>query len=425
MTIEKIKIPDLGEATDVEVIEICVKPGDLVDKDDSIIVLESEKAAMEIPASVAGKVLDIKVNDGDTVSEGTIFLEIEAEEKDQVAKKVEEGNGKDIDEVLKDDINVNRELKESEETPAKQNNTTSPQIEYRGDIYAGPAVRKLAREFGIDLNKVAPSGPRNRILKEDLHNFVKTQLKSGAQLSTQNPKVDYSKWGNIKIEPLTKFQKTAAKNLQQSWQMIPHVTQHDEADIEDLMNIRVDLNKKANAKVSPLAFFVKAVSKLLEEFPLLNASLDENTENVVLKDYINIGIAVDTPNGLIVPNIKNTNELSIHEISSEIKRIAIAAKERKLKVEELKGATFSISSLGAIGGKFFTPIINPPEVGILGISKSYNNLKLDKGVVTETPVLPISLSYDHRLINGADAVRFTSRFCELVKDAEFFRINYE
>ena len=270
-----------------------------------------------------------------------------------------------------------------------------------------------------------PSGPRNRILKEDLHNFVKARLQPGAKLSIKNPEIDFSKWGSITTEALSKFQKTAAQNLQQSWQSIPHVTQHDEANIEDLMNIRTVLNKKSNLKVSPLAFFVKAISKLLQEFPLMNASLDENTENVIIKDYINIGIAIDTPKGLIVPNIKSADKLSIVDISNEINRMAKAAKERKLVVDELKGSTFSVSSLGAIGGKFFTPIINPPEVAILGISKTYSKVIMRDKNIKEIPILPISLSYDHRLINGVEAVKFTSRFCELMTDTEFFNSNYD
>lgn len=416
MTIEKIKIPDLGDALDVEVIEICVKPGDMVTKDDSIIVLESEKAAMEIPASVTGKVIDIKVNNGDTVNEGIIFLEIEAEESE--AKEVIEEATENTKELEKSAPKL-----EEQAVPAPAIETSSS-INYTGSIYAGPAVRKLAREFGINLNEVTPSGPRGRILKEDLHHFVKQRLSSNIQNFSKNPTVDFAKWGEINTEPLTKFQKTAAENLQQSWQNIPHVTQHDEANIDELMLLRTELNKASGLKISPLAFFVKAVAKLLEEFPLMNASLDENTENVVLKNYINVGIAIDTPKGLIVPNIKDANKLSITEISNEIGRMATAAKDRKLKVDELKGSTFSVSSLGAIGGKFFTPIINPPEVGILGISKTFKSLELMNGDIKEISMLPISLSYDHRLINGVEAVKFTSRFCEMMKDSEFYKLNY-
>ena len=419
MTIEKIKIPDLGEAVDVEVIEICVQPGDTVSKDDSIIVLESEKAAMEIPASVAGKIVDIKVSNGDTVSEGTIFLEIEAETETETVTPDKETPRR---EILKDTEDNISDATPSSEAPEPERPETI--ITYSGNLYAGPAVRKLAREFGIDLNKVTPSGPRGRMVKEDLHSFVKNRLNSSTPEIVKNPNVDFSKWGDIQLEPLTKFQKTSAQNLQQSWRNIPHVTQHDEANIDSLMELRAQLNKDSGLKISPLAFFVKAIAKLLEEFPLMNASLDENTENIVLKDYINIGIAIDTPKGLIVPNIKNTNNLSITEISNDINRMAKAAKERKIKVDELKGSTFTISSLGAIGGKFFTPIINPPEVGILGISKSFDAISLNNGELQTFTMLPISLSYDHRLINGVEAVKFTTRFCQILMNLDFFKTNY-
>ena len=415
MTLKEIKIPDLGDAEDVEVIEICVSPGDSVGVDDPIIVLESEKAAMEIPASIEGKVIDIKVSNGDTVKEGTIFLEIEAKE----IKKTKQEKASQLPESK---IEEKSDLKNT--LPKTSSKEIFIQPKSSENIHAGPAVRKLAREFGIDLSKVSPTGPRGRILKEDLHEYVKEQLNSNKLPTSKNPQIDYSLWGEVKKEPLTKFQKTAASNLQQSWRNIPHVTQHDEANIDALMKLSEKLNKNSGLKISPLAFFVKATAKLLEEFPLMNASLDENTENIIFKDYINIGIAVDTPKGLIVPNIKNTNKLSIQDISKEVSKLAKAAKERKIKVDELKGSTFTISSLGAIGGKFFTPIVNPPEVGILGISRTFSRVDMIKNNPVSSLILPISLSYDHRVINGVEAVKFTSRFCELLEDTNFFEINY-
>jgi len=260
MTIEKIKIPDLGEAVDVEVIEICVQPGDTVSKDDSIIVLESEKAAMEIPASVAGKIVDIKVSNGDTVSEGTIFLEIEAETETETVTADKETPRR---EILKDTEDNIPDATPSSKAPEPEQPESI--ITYSGNLYAGPAVRKLAREFGIDLNKVTPSGPRGRMVKEDLHSFVKNRLNSSTPETVKNPNVDFSKWGDIQLEPLTKFQKTSAQNLQQSWRNIPHVTQHDEANIDSLMELRAQLNKDSGLKISPLAFFVKAIAKLLED----------------------------------------------------------------------------------------------------------------------------------------------------------------
>ena len=291
-------------------------------------------------------------------------------------------------------------------------------------IYAGPAVRKLAREFGIDLNKVIASGPRNRILKEDLHKFVKSKLEGSSAGIPMMPSIDFSEFGNVEEIDLTKFQKTSALNLQQSWITIPHVTQHDETSIDELLTLRKFLMEKFKVKVSPLAFFAKGISKLLEEFPLFNASIDMNTMKIIKKDFINLGIAVDTPQGLIVPNIKSANKMSIREISDEIARLANLSKSRKIKVEDLKGSTFTISSLGSFGGKFFTPIINPPEVAILGISKSYDSVLLKDNKPISITNLPISLSYDHRIINGVQGVEFTSRFCEILSDISYFEESF-
>ena len=291
-------------------------------------------------------------------------------------------------------------------------------------IYAGPAVRKLAREFGIDLKNVSPSGPRNRILKEDLHNFVKSNLSSSSNAIPIMPSIDFSQFGEVEEVDLTKFQKTSALNLQQSWITIPHVTQHDEAEVTHLLELRKKLLKKYKTKVSPLAFFAKGVCRLLDESVLFNSSIDMNTMKIIKKNYINLGIAVDTPQGLIVPNIKSANKLSIRELSDEILRLADLAKSRKIKVNDLKGSTFTISSLGNFGGKFFTPIINPREVAILGISKSYEFVKLDNNKPKKIINLPISLSYDHRIINGAIGVQFTSRLCEIFSDINYFEENF-
>ena len=238
------------------------------------------------------------------------------------------------------------------------------------------------------------------------------------------PSIDFSEFGNVEEIDLTKFQKTSALNLQQSWITIPHVTQHDETSIVELLTVRKSLMKKHKVKVSPLAFFAKAICKLLEEFPLFNASIDMNTMKIIKKDFINLGIAVDTPQGLIVPNIKSANKMSIREISDEISRLADLSKSRKIKVDDLKGSTFTISSLGSFGGKFFTPIINPPEVAILGISKSYDSVLLKDKKPVSTTNLPISLSYDHRIINGVEGVKFTTRFCEILSDISYFEENF-
>ena len=414
-----IKIPSLGDAENTEVIEICVNPGDSVSSEDSIVVLESEKAAMDVPASQKGVIKKVLVKIGDEVKEGDDFLEIEISEEEikeddkdnEVQKDTQEDDRDEVEEIIEE-----KKVEESIEQPKYESSASG--------IYAGPAVRKLAREFGIDLNQVIASGPRNRILKEDLHKFVKSKLEGSSTGIPKTPSIDFSEFGNVEEIDLTKFQKTSALNLQQSWITIPHVTQHDETSIDDLLNVRKSLMNKHKVKVSPLAFFAKGICKLLEEFPLFNASIDMNTMKVIKKDFINLGIAIDTPQGLIVPNIKSADKKSIREISDEIARLADLSKSRKIKVNDLKGSTFTISSLGSFGGKFFTPIINPPEVAILGISKSYDSVLLKDTKPVSTTNLPISLSYDHRIINGVEGVKFTTRFCEILSDVNYFEENF-
>ena len=413
-----IKIPSLGDAENTEVIEICVNPGDSVGSDDSIVVLESEKAAMDVPASKNGVVQKVLVKIGDEVKEGDDFLEIEITEEEIQ----EEDSNKEIKNDTQEDDNAEEEIIEEKKV---EETIEEPKYESSASgIYAGPAVRKLAREFGIDLNKVVATGPRNRIIKEDLHKFVKSKLEGSSAGIPKMPSIDFSEFGDVEEIDLTKFQKTSALNLQQSWITIPHVTQHDETSIDELLTVRKSLTKKHKVKVSPLAFFAKGVCKLLEEFPLFNASIDMNTMKIIKKDFINLGIAVDTPQGLIVPNIKSANKMSIREISDEIARLADLSKSRKIRVDDLKGSTFTISSLGSFGGKFFTPIINPPEVAILGISKSYDSVLLKDKKPVSTTNLPISLSYDHRIINGVEGVKFTTRFCEILSDISYFEENF-
>ena len=414
-----IKIPSLGDAENTEVIEICVNPGDSVGSEDSIVVLESEKAAMDVPASKNGVVKKVLVKIGDEVKEGDDFLEIEITE--------EEIKEDDSDKDVKNDIHEDDQPEVEEIIEEKQVEEIIEEPRYESTasgIYAGPAVRKLAREFGIDLNKVIATGPRNRILKEDLHKFVKSKLEGSSTGIPKMPSIDFSEFGNVEEIDLTKFQKTSALNLQQSWITIPHVTQHDETSIDELLTVRKSLMKKHKVRVSPLAFFAKGICKLLEEFPLFNASIDMNTMKIIKKDYINLGIAVDTPQGLIVPNIKSADKMSIRKISDEIARLADLSKSRKIRVDDLKGSTFTISSLGSFGGKFFTPIINPPEVAILGISKSYDSVLMKDNKPINVTNLPISLSYDHRIINGVEGVKFTSRFCEILSDINYFEQNF-
>ena len=422
MSTQVLNIPDLGEAEDVEVIEICVKPGDIVSKEDPIIVLESDKAAMEIPTSLGGKVLEIKVSIGDKVSAGSPFLEIEGDADEPSIDTQKPA----VDSVMTPEIpQALNKLEEAIEQPiiaAPPKDSSN-----RGSFYAGPAVRKLAREFGIQLSLVAPSGPKNRIQKEDLHAFVKACL-SGASNSSftfTQPNIDYSKWGSVKEQPLSKFQKTSLTNLHASWINIPHVTQHDECDLSELLDLRYQLNTKHELKISPLAFIAKVAAEMLKEFPMLNSSLDQGLEKIVIKNYVNMGIAVDTPEGLIVPNIKNVQEKSIVNIAQEIAILASAAKTRKLKIPDLKGASFTISSLGAIGGKFFTPIINPPEVGILGLSKTFPKVVAKNDEFESREFLPLSLSYDHRVINGVYAAQFVTQLGAALEDTALMEKNFK
>ena len=370
--IETIKLPDLGEVEEVEVIEISVEPGQKVSADDSILVLETDKAAMEIPASKDGVVKSILLKVGDKAETGMPFLEVEAISMTHSSQKEKDKQTKP--DVSKKETQANNKPKKSQ--PYPQNNIDPKS---NSKTHAGPATRKLAREFSIDLNKVTGSGPKNRIIKEDLHAFVANALNNpqpnNGDFIFNQPDIDYKKWGDIQEKPLSKFQKTALKNLHTSWINIPHVTQHDEADITELLKLRSSLNKKHKLKISPLAYIAKVIANVLIDFPEFNTSLSADLQKIVYKEYINIGIAVDTPDGLIVPNIKNSDQKSIKEISNEIFELAGLAKDRKLKVADLKGSTFTISSLSGIGGKFFTPIINPPEVGIIGLSKTFKSLK--------------------------------------------------
>ncbi|MDB0028876.1 2-oxo acid dehydrogenase subunit E2 [bacterium] len=422
MSTQVLNIPDLGEAEDVEVIEICVKPGDIVSEEDPIIVLESDKAAMEIPTSLGGKVLEIKVSIGDKVSAGLPFLEIEGD-ADEPSIDTQKSA---IDSVMTPDISPTlNKLEEAIEQPII---AALPQdSSNRGSFYAGPAVRKLAREFGVQLSLVAPSGPKNRIQKEDLHAFVKARLSKASNntFTFTQPNIDYSKWGSVKEQPLSKFQKSSLTNLHTSWINIPHVTQHDECDLSALLELRTQLNTQHELKISPLAFIAKVTAEVLTEFPMLNSSLDQGLEKIVIKNYVNMGIAVDTPEGLIVPNIKNVQEKSILSIAEEIAILASAAKTRKLKIPDLKGASFTISSLGAVGGKFFTPIINPPEVGILGLSKTFAKVVAKNDGFESREFLPLSLSYDHRVINGVYAAQFVTQLGAALGDTLLMEKNFK
>ena len=412
--LKEILLPDLGEGIDsADVSEILINPGDSVSIDDIILVLESDKASMEIPAEDAGVVKEVFINAGDEVKTGAPLISIEVSSGSNEESKPEPKE----EEPKKEDKETKIETKAPE---IKSENISSDKT------FASPGVRRLARELDIDLTTVNATGPKGRITKDDLHGFIKQKMAQGGSVGAVSlPKIDFSQWGSIDEQPLTKIQKITGDRLQQAWQTIPHVTQFDEADISVLNKKRIELKKegeKKNIKVTFLPFIIKAVIKSLKEFPRFNSSLDHLGENLVLKNYYNIGIAVDTPTGLVVPVIKNADNKSILGLSEELMDLSERARTGKLKPDEFKGGCFTISSLGGIGGTNFTPIINPPEVAIMGVSKSIWKPVYDhkNKEIVPTFMMPFSLSYDHRVIDGAIGAAFTSFFSNAVLDVSTF-----
>ena len=412
--LKEILLPDLGEGIDsADVSEILINPGDSVSIDDIILVLESDKASMEIPAEDTGVVKEVFVNAGDEVKTGAPLISIEVSSGSTEENKPEPKE----EEPKKEDKETKIETKAPE---IKSENISSDKT------FASPGVRRLARELDIDLTTVNATGPKGRITKDDLHGFIKQKMAQGGSFGAVSlPKIDFSQWGSIDEQPLTKIQKITGDRLQQAWQTIPHVTQFDEADISVLNKKRIELKKegeKKNIKVTFLPFIIKAVIKSLKEFPRFNSSLDHLGENLVLKNYYNIGIAVDTPTGLVVPVIKNADNKSILGLSEELMDLSERARTGKLKPDEFKGGCFTISSLGGIGGTNFTPIINPPEVAIMGVSKSIWKPVYDhkNKEIVPTFMMPFSLSYDHRVIDGAIGAAFTSFFSNAVLDVSTF-----
>jgi pyruvate dehydrogenase E2 component (dihydrolipoamide acetyltransferase) len=410
--LKKIVLPDLGEGIDsADVSEILIKPGDTVSVDDIILVLESDKASMEIPSENSGIVKEVFVVMGDEVKTGESLLSIEitSNDKDKPDTQTPEETTKEAVEKSVKPVEVKQETKPSTDK-----------------TFASPGVRRLSRELEIDLSSVRATGEKGRITKDDLHGYIKQKMVQGGPVAaTSFPKIDFSQWGVVENTPLTKIQKITGERLQQSWQTIPHVTQFDEADISILNSKRIELKKeglKKNIKITFLPFIIKAVVKALKEFPRFNSSLDHLGENLVQKNYFNIGIAVDTPTGLVVPVIKDADNKSVLGLSEELMDISDRARTKKLKPEELKGGSFTVSSLGGIGGTNFTPIINPPEVAIMGISKSswkplYNHKNKE---IIPTFVMPYSLSYDHRVIDGALGASFTTFFSRSLLDVSTF-----
>ena len=422
-----IRLPELGEGiTSVDISDVLVARGDIIKLDDPIIVVETEKASMEIPTTESGTVENVQVEKGSTISPGDVIISItgdedKAEAVDETSPHIaESGEPKEI-------------VKTEPTTPyiTPETHDVKPPLPATSEIgkpvLSSPSVRRFARELGCDLKLVTGSGPKGRITQEDVQEYIKGRLAGGAPGGSALPIIapgqdlDFSKWGEVDIQPLNKIKKITGKRLQQAWQAIPHVTQFDKADITKLDKLRLHLkkvNKDESVKVSFLPFFIKAVSILLKEMPQFNSSLDGSNENIVLKKYINIGVAVDTPNGLVVPVIKDANEKSIKELARELTTLSSKARGKKLLPADMEGGCFTISSLGGIGGTYFTPIVNPPEVAILGISRSTSEPVFMEGKLRKRLILPFALSYDHRLIDGAAAARFTSNFGQLLSNFE-------
>lgn len=419
--IEDIVVPDIGGAEGVEVIEVAVAAGDSVAEEDTLIVLETDKATMDIPAPKSGTVKEMAIKVGDKVSQGDFIGKIEAE------------GGADASAASTAPAPAQSAPAASapaSSTPAASQQSSAPTAAKPqpagagGTVHAGPAVRKLARELGVDLTKVTPTGPRNRIQKDDLHNFVKEKMKApqggagGLQVADM-PTIDFSKFGEVEYKDLNKIKRATAKNLHRSWVTVPHVTQFDEADITELEKFRKNEAKllaPEGVKVSPLAFIIKAVAAALVKFPQFNSSLNADGSQLILKKYVNIGVAVETPDGLVVPVIKDVDKKGIFELAAETAAIAKKARDKKLPLDAMQGGCFSVSSLGGIGGTSFTPIVNAPEVAILGVSKSEMKPKWNGSDFEPRLTLPLSLSYDHRVIDGAEAARFTTYLSTLLGD---------
>ena len=406
---KEIKLPDLGEGIDgAEVSEVKVSIGDKLQPQDTILVLESDKASMEIPAEVIGVVTKVAVKVGDQVKSGQLLVSVDVENKIQQTKEKETRSSN---------------KKEGSEESKPDTTSALPPInddQKKDNVFASPGVRRLARELDINLSLIKGNGPKGRITKDDLHNYIKIQMTmSSGSILPLKPEIDFSQWGEVEVQKLTKINIITGQRLQQAWQSIPHVTQFDEADISELNNYRNKMNNKSakqKIKLTFLPFFMKAATIVLKEMPKFNSSLDYNEENLILKNYYNLGIAVDTPYGLIVPVVKDVDRKSLVDLSEELIDLSQRARDKKLKPNELTSGTFTISSLGGIGGKFFTPIINPPEVAILGISQSWWNNIYNEKTKTNSPgyIMPFSLSYDHRVIDGAAGAAFTSRFAEVL-----------
>ena len=431
-TIE-IRVPDIGDFSDIPVIEILVSAGDQVKMEDSLITLESDKATMEVPSPAAGVIREMKLKLDDTVSEGDIVAVLEV--SDEVRKNGDQKKqAEKVEQPAPEPAPASQPTRQQPaaaaepETPV-QVVSGAPVVDPSSVPYASPAIRRFARELGVDLARVTGTGNKGRIIREDVSGFVKTVLSSTSGGVAESggfgfnfpklPEVDYSRYGEFERKALSRIKKLSAGHLHRNWVSIPHVTQHDEADITDMEAFRKANTEEAIAlgfKLTPLVFLIKATVAALKKFPQFNASLDSDGETLILKKYFNIGIAVDTPDGLVVPVIHNCERKGIMELAAELAQVSGRAREKKLKPQDIQGGCFSISSLGGIGGTAFTPIINAPEVAILGVSRSRMMPVWNGSEFKPRLMLPLSLSYDHRVIDGAEAAHFTRYLASRLED---------
>jgi pyruvate dehydrogenase E2 component (dihydrolipoamide acetyltransferase) len=421
-----ILVPDIGDFKEVEVVEILVKPGDTVAKEQSLVSLESDKATMEIPSPEAGVVKELKIKVGDKVSQGSVLLALEASGAAPAAEKTVEKTAEKKPEPQKENPPAPSVVTRVEPVPSE------PKDAVASHPHASPSIRKFARELGVDLSRVQGSGPKGRIVKEDVQAFVKGAL-AGKPVSAPAggkggalpfnlpawPDVDFAKFGPIESKPLSRIQKLSGPYLHRNWVSIPHVTQCDDADITDLEAFRKSQTietEKIGFKLTMLAFMIKACVTALRQFPQFNASLDKSGESLIVKKYYHIGVAVDTPGGLVVPVVRDADRKGVFDLARELAEISKVAKDGKLKAGDMQGGTFSISSLGGIGGTYFTPIINAPELAILGVSRSAMKPVWNGKEFVPRLILPLSLSYDHRVIDGAAAARFTTELTKILSD---------
>ena len=441
--VEQITVPDIGDFDEVDVVEVLVTAGDTVKVDDPLITLESDKATMDVPATKAGKIVEVKVKAGDKIGTGGVVLTLAVTEPaaedsppidpttdrpgTRLAPQSEgEATLTESPADLAAQTDIGKPLAGSREgtSPSPTPVGPAPVDEFPNThVYASPAVRRFARELGVDLQRVKGTGRKARILKEDVRGFVKQVMAepggSGGSALPPMPVVDFTKFGEIERIPLSRIQQASLTNLHRSWLHIPHVTQHDKADVTDLEAFRRSKSEEARSqgiKLTPVAFLMKASVAALKQFPRVNSSLDPDGEHVILKKYFHLGVAVDTDQGLVVPVIRNVDQKGILELAAELGEVSARAREGKLKLDEMRGASFTITSLGGIGGTAFTPIVNGPEVAILGASRMEREPVWTGEDFEPRLMLPLSLSYDHRVIDGAMAVRFTTYLTQVLGD---------